>query len=112
LVVWALTPGLLRRVPSEAGRQDSLSPDCGRGGTEFRGADGGEEGGRVVGGEPAHEEVGGLEFGLADALAVVLGQFDEGFAGLGDDEEGLQEALVAGGEAAVLEGVEVTFGRA
>jgi len=70
---------------------------------------GGEEGGGVVAGEPAHEEVGGLEFGFADALAVAFGDGDQRFAGLGDDEEGLEELFVAGGEAAVLEGVEVAF---
>jgi hypothetical protein len=50
---------------------------------------------RVVVGEPAHEEVGGLELCLADALAVPVGHVDEGLTGLGDLEEGLEELLVA-----------------
>jgi hypothetical protein len=73
--------------------------------------DGGEELG-VVGGEPAHEEVGGLDLFLLLALHAVAEDGDEGFAGLGDAEDGLEDDLVALGEAAVLEGVEVAFGRA
>ena len=39
-------------------------------------------------------------------------EIDEGLPGLGDLEEGLEELLVAAGLAAVLERVEVAFGRA
>ena len=49
---------------------------------------------------------------VADKLDLADRMAREGLAGLGDLEDGFEDDLVAAGEAAVLEGIEVTLGRA
>ena len=57
-------------------------------------------------------EGGAALLGAAGLGALSLADGDHDLAGLGDLHEGLDERLLVAGEAAVLEGVEVAFGRA
>ena len=61
--------------------------------------------------EAGHEDAGAF-LGLPAQAAVALAEGDEGVARLGHLHEGLDELGLAARVAAMLEGVEVAFGRA